>query len=1264
MGTSDLLAELSKDSFRATPDVERKVTEVVLKQLDDQSADVSSLAIKCIPPLVKGASEKTTETVIDALCAKLAMTAKSDAQRRDAGVIGLKSLVAELGDSHPASGAVAASLAPKLVAFFAGKSTDEPDAAVVGDVLDILRAAATSHGRAMAPHHAATRDALLAYLRNDGRVAKKRAAQCLAALAASFTDAAAASTVDDVLGELNAHAASGSVAAKGGGAGDESALWAWLLGALARCAAAAGLEFSRSIARAAPMVADVCERCVGEEEEPTREACLQALEAFAARCPGECAVHLARVQTLALDLTSYDPNCDESDEGDDESDDGGDDNNGGDDDNADEDMDDDEYGDEEYSDDEDDSSWKIRRAAVKTVAAASRASPAILEANFEKIASKMLGRLRREREESVKLDVFEALEDIIATCAGHGGTLEAAARACAPRIARAATARLVDANAGAKTKTAAIRLTRETAAALPGSLESSLPALVPAFASVLAPNGPSQAAGGSALKVEALALASLVFSTRPADAPTDPAFVDSIAPHVFAAAGDKYYKVAAEALRACRALVPVVARDARWHAAALAEAAMSRVGATDQDQEVKDAAISCAGAAAARLGDVMGASDLKRCLGLLLDRLKNEITRLAAVKAIGQVAKSELRLDMGDAAASAVEALAGFLRKTNRPLRQASLAALEALVSKHSGSLSDAEVTAAVVEAAALVTDGDLAIAGSALSLAASSVKVTAFPTARAAVCERTLPAALELVRSPLMQSHALHALTSFFAALVAANLPGSKADDLLERLMDPSNSGAGVAGGGSLKAEGEAAAVAGRTAAVCVAAVCAGVNDAKHTSATATALVKQLGDPASLSEKDLPALFCLGELGKAADLSAVAGIEAALLGALDAPGEELKSAASVALGGVATGGRAKFLPIILGHVANESHKHQYSLFLSLREVIRDGGGGGEEDEQRRMLEILFANAGSEEEGVRNVVAECLGLLAVRDAASLAPRLAEKASTPGDARTRATSVLAMKYAALALGHSSDSQSSAAVFAEVLPAFVGSIPLRDEDRDVRRAAVQTLSAAAHAAPALARPILADALPAVFEQTVIDQSSVRVVDLGPFKHTVDDGLELRKAAFECCDTLLDACLPADSLANGGESVSGCASGYVAALVTGLGDHYDVKMVSHALLAKLATRPGASTVLLQRLKELVDPMGKTLTAKLKGDAVKQEIDRNEDLVRSCLRAVDACEAHLAGASNDPAFAEFIAKTVNGERTAAKYAAIKAEAKAADKE
>ena len=58
---------------------------------------MSSLAIKCLPPLVKGASERAAEEVINGLCDKLATTGKDQQQQRDVGTIGLKTVVADLG---------------------------------------------------------------------------------------------------------------------------------------------------------------------------------------------------------------------------------------------------------------------------------------------------------------------------------------------------------------------------------------------------------------------------------------------------------------------------------------------------------------------------------------------------------------------------------------------------------------------------------------------------------------------------------------------------------------------------------------------------------------------------------------------------------------------------------------------------------------------------------------------------------------------------------------------------------------------------------------------------------------------------------------------------------------------------------------------------------------------------------------------------------------------------------------------------------------
>ena len=54
------------------------------------------------------------------------------------------------------------------------------------------------------------------------------------------------------------------------------------------------------------------------------------------------------------------------------------------------------------------------------------------------------------------------------------------------------------------------------------------------------------------------------------------------------------------------------------------------------------------------------------------------MTRLAGVKAVAQVAASRLDLDLGPVLEPVLAQLTAFLRKANRPLRQAALTAIEA----------------------------------------------------------------------------------------------------------------------------------------------------------------------------------------------------------------------------------------------------------------------------------------------------------------------------------------------------------------------------------------------------------------------------------------------------------------------------------------------------------------------------------------------------------------------------------------------------------
>jgi cullin-associated NEDD8-dissociated protein 1 len=79
--------------------------------------------------------------------------------------------------------------------------------------------------------------------------------------------------------------------------------------------------------------------------------------------------------------------------------------------------------------------------------------------------------------------------------------------------------------------------------------------------------------------------------------------------------------------------------------------------------------------------------------------------------------------------------------------------------------------------------------------------------------------------------------------------------------------------------------------------------------------------------------------------------------------------------------------------------------------------------------------------------------------------------------------------------------------------------RDVDINVRRFALESLTAITHTLPASVRDQAQMVQEAANGMTKIDPSLIKEVDLGPFKHKVDDGIVIRKAAYALLDTMVE-------------------------------------------------------------------------------------------------------------------------------------------------
>nr|XP_060622249.1 cullin-associated NEDD8-dissociated protein 1-like [Anolis sagrei ordinatus] len=1179
MATNDLMMELQKDSIKLDEDSEKKVVKMLLKLLEDKNGEVQNLAVKCLGPLVSKVKEYQVETIVDTLCTNMLSDKE---QLRDISSIGLKTVISEL--PPPSTGSTMTSnVCKKITAQLTGAIGKQEDVSVQLEALDILSDILSRLGGTLYSFHSSILNCLLPQLTSPRLAVRKRAIIALGHLVLTCNGNIFAELMEHLLAELKRN--------------NSTSTTRTYIQCIAGISRQAGHRIGDYLEKMIPLIVQYC----NVEDDELREYCFQAFESFVRRCPKEIGPHLPSITGLCLKYITYDPNYNYDNEEEDE-----------------EEMMETENGeeeeqdsDDEYSDD-DDISWKVRRSAAKCLEAIVSTRHDLLQDFYKTLSPALIGRFK-EREENVKADIFCAYISLLKQTLPIQSWLHTSddvgkddipltmLQNQVPHIVKALHKQLKEKSV--KSRQGCFTLLTELANVLPGCLADHIPALVPGIVFSLTDKSSS-----SNMKIDTLSFLHVVLCNHSRE--VFHPHIKALLPPVVTCIGDPFYKITSEALLVTQQLVKVIrpldvhcSFDAKPYVRDLFCATLKRLKAADIDQEVKERAISCMGQIVCNLGDYLS-SDLQPTLKIFLERLKNEITRLTTVKALTLIASSPLKIDLRPILAEGFPILASFLRKNQRALKLSTLTALDILIKNYSDSLKPAMIECVLMELPDLISENDMHVSQVAITFLTTLARV--YPSSLSKISGTVLSELFQLVYSPLMQGGALNAIVDFFQALVVTKTVNLSYGELMKQLMSPIYSSSPSGASANLHKQ------AYHSVAKCVAAlssVCP-----KETPTVVNQFVQDVKNPRSSAAVKMLAFLSLAEIGRTTNLSAQKDLKAVILDAFASPSEEVKSAASYALGNISVGSLKEYLPFMLKEIGVQP-KRQYLLLHSLKEVISSSPAESLKPYVEDIWALLFKHCECTEEGTRNVVAECLGKLTVVNPSQLLPRLKKQLSS-GSPYARSTVVTAIKFTI-----SDQPQPIDPLLKGCIGDFLKT--LQDPDLNVRRVALAMFNSAAHNKPSLIRDQLSTVLPHLYNETKIRRELIREVEMGPFKHTVDDGLDVRKAAFECMYTLLESCLDRLDIYE-----------YLNHVEDGLKDHYDIRMLTFIMLARLSTL--CPNAVLQRLEQLVEPLRATCSTKVKAGSVKQEFEKQDELKRSAMRAVAALLT-IPDVDKSPVMAEF---------------------------
>lgn len=510
-------------------------------------------------------------------------------------------------------------------------------------------------------------------------------------------------------------------------------------------------------------------------------------------------------------------------------------------------------------------------------------------------------------------------------------------------------------------------------------------------------------------------------------------------------------------------------------------------------------------------------------------------------------------------------------------------------------------------------------------------------PSAGPAIKEYILNPALELSTSSLLQDLALDSLLALFKEMVINN--SIEFHDLLLLLRGRLTDNVSKHGLYNL--------------AKCIGIITATTNNTNRQKVLEEIFFLLNGSNTPDLHTDLRqvklSILISGDLGRILNLNEINGAADTLknvyLGYFESNSEDLKQAASYALGNASVGAPSTFLQVIVDKLDESNGKQQYLLLSALREFIQCTARKSDRSNIANSLAIfvpqLIKHCADEEEGVRIMVAECLGSLSCLQPDEILPKLVELQNNHYNIVVSENGILGdsdevskkNSYVCWTVATSIKLAVASKVdpiqLAIYMPTFVKLLEIKEIH--CRTAALLMVYSTAHHMPLVVSSLLKDSImPPLYE--VAELKLERKVDLGPFKHTIDDALPLRKASLSIFATCL-------------ENLPGSLdiTSFMPILAKALNDAEDIQLHAHQILISMCSKQPIYVI--ASIDTFIEPLDKTINKK-QGTKTGTELERFNDWIKSALRVIVTLN-RLDGINNSSRrFIEFFDRVKNNSK------------------